>query len=283
MRSLRDTNRILEELLRTLKTNSLVGEPESDFTEVPFEDRQHNTAHVTPLPLAYTPTSPVLATMEPLDTFLMGDEVINCKTHMKNTINLKFSFTTKLLANRFETVVGDLVNEVQSAFIANRKILDGPFILNDLIHWCKARYCSKFFVSTFLFFYADDVVFIGQWSKSNLSTIIHVQEYFFRASGLCINLQKSQIIGLDVESSVVEVATNDIGCLAIKPPFSYLGIIIGGHMSRIKAWDNVINKVLYRLSKWKMKSLSIDGLAVNLAARQTGQRLSMTSLVSITK
>ncbi|GJV26855.1 hypothetical protein Tco_1383303 [Tanacetum coccineum] len=47
--------------------------------------------------------------------------------------------------------------------------------------------------------------------------------------------------------------------MAIKLPFSYLGINIGDRMSRIKAWDNVINKVLCCLSKWKMKSLSIGG------------------------
>ncbi|GKC53502.1 hypothetical protein Tco_1076247, partial [Tanacetum coccineum] len=34
-------------------------------------------APVTPLPLAYTPPPFVLATMEPLDTILMGDEVIS--------------------------------------------------------------------------------------------------------------------------------------------------------------------------------------------------------------
>ncbi|GJT44673.1 hypothetical protein Tco_0953388 [Tanacetum coccineum] len=37
----------------------------------------HYTAPVTPPSLAYTPTPPVLATMEPLDTFLIGDEVIS--------------------------------------------------------------------------------------------------------------------------------------------------------------------------------------------------------------
>nr|GFB63548.1 hypothetical protein [Tanacetum cinerariifolium] len=85
-----DTNRILEELLRTLKTNSLVGEPEgsNDFTKVPFDDeqilRQHNTAHVTPQPLACTPTPSVLATMEPLDTFLMGYEVISTILEREN-------------------------------------------------------------------------------------------------------------------------------------------------------------------------------------------------------
>ncbi|GKC82063.1 hypothetical protein Tco_1137780 [Tanacetum coccineum] len=97
MCSNRDTNRILEKLLRTLKTNSLVGEPEgsNDFTEVPFDDekipRQYNTAHVIPPPLVYTPTPHVLATMEPLDTFLMGDEVISTIPERENDEFIKSS------------------------------------------------------------------------------------------------------------------------------------------------------------------------------------------------
>ncbi|GJW53893.1 hypothetical protein Tco_0097978 [Tanacetum coccineum] len=97
MRSHRDTNRILEELLRTLKTNSPVGELEgsNNFMEVPFDNeqilRQHNTAHVTPPPLAYTPTPPILATIEPLDTLLMGDEVINTTLARENDEFIKFS------------------------------------------------------------------------------------------------------------------------------------------------------------------------------------------------
>ncbi|GKB55632.1 hypothetical protein Tco_0911818 [Tanacetum coccineum] len=30
-------------------------------------------------------------------------------------------------------------SDVQSAFVSNRQILDGPFILNELISWCKAH------------------------------------------------------------------------------------------------------------------------------------------------
>nr|GFD05073.1 NAC domain-containing protein [Tanacetum cinerariifolium] len=65
-------------------------EPEgsNDFTKVTFDDeqilRQHNTAHMTPLPLACTPTPSVLATMEPLDTFLMGYEVISTILEREN-------------------------------------------------------------------------------------------------------------------------------------------------------------------------------------------------------
>nr|GEX44056.1 putative RNA-directed DNA polymerase, eukaryota, reverse transcriptase zinc-binding domain protein [Tanacetum cinerariifolium] len=245
------------------------------------------------------------------------------------------------------TVIGNLVNDVQSAFIANRQILDGPFILIELIHWCKAkkketmifkvdfekafdfvcwdcledvlkifgfgsRWCDwsvsclksskgsvlvngsptsefQFYkglkqgdsLLPFLFilvmetlhlsfqnvvnaglfkgvvlnnslqlshlFYADDAIFIGQWCTSNITAIIRVLECFFRASGLRINLQKSKLMGVAVENSLVTSA-------AVRP-----GVNVGGHMSRIASWDVVINKVLSRLSKWKMQVLSVGG------------------------
>ncbi|GJZ66788.1 hypothetical protein Tco_0630028 [Tanacetum coccineum] len=102
----RENNRSFEELRRTLKTNSHVGEPKgsNDFMEVPFDDeqilRQHNTTHVTPLPLAYTPTPPVLATMEPLDTFLMGDEVISTILERENDKFIKSSVDDLVLIPR---------------------------------------------------------------------------------------------------------------------------------------------------------------------------------------
>ncbi|GJY45428.1 hypothetical protein Tco_0434491, partial [Tanacetum coccineum] len=42
-------------------------------------------------------------------------------------------------------------------------------------------------------------------------------------------------------------------------PFKYLGINVGGNNSLIKAWDESINKLKTRLSKWKLKTLSIGG------------------------
>ncbi|GJS50617.1 hypothetical protein Tco_0623979 [Tanacetum coccineum] len=80
-----NTDQLLEELLKTLKPNPRVKveEPEGsdDYTEVSFDDekilRHHYTTHVTPLPLAYTPLPPCLTTMEPLDAFSMGNEVIS--------------------------------------------------------------------------------------------------------------------------------------------------------------------------------------------------------------
>ncbi|GJY64667.1 RNA-directed DNA polymerase, eukaryota, reverse transcriptase zinc-binding domain protein [Tanacetum coccineum] len=49
------------------------------------------------------------------------------------------------------------------------------------------------------------------------------------------------------------------GCLVLKTPFTYLGMKVGGNMSRKQAWKEVVDKVLSRLSRWKMKLLSIGG------------------------
>ncbi|GJS08120.1 RNA-directed DNA polymerase, eukaryota [Tanacetum coccineum] len=50
-----------------------------------------------------------------------------------------YKIIAKILANRLVGVLGDLIHEVQSVFIANRQILDGPFILDELIHWCRSN------------------------------------------------------------------------------------------------------------------------------------------------
>nr|GEW14145.1 RNA-directed DNA polymerase, eukaryota, reverse transcriptase zinc-binding domain protein [Tanacetum cinerariifolium] len=50
-----------------------------------------------------------------------------------------YKIIAKILANRLVMVLGDLVNEIQSAFMADRQILYGPFILNELVQWCKKK------------------------------------------------------------------------------------------------------------------------------------------------
>ncbi|GJW86282.1 RNA-directed DNA polymerase, eukaryota [Tanacetum coccineum] len=270
-----------------------------------------------------------------------------------------YKIIAKILANRLVGVLGDLVNEVQSAFVADRQILDGPFILDEVLQWCRRKKkhalifkvdfekafdsvrwdfvddvlnkfgfgerwrtwiqsCLRssrgsilvngspteefqFFrglkqgdpLSPFLFilimeslhisfqrvvdaglftgikinsmvnlshlFYADDAIFLGQWSELNIDSLVRVLDCFFRASGLRINMCKSKIMGVNVEDGMVKNAASKLGCLVLKTPFTYLGTKVGGNMSRKQAWKEVVDKVLSRLSRWKMKLLSIGG------------------------
>nr|GEV31055.1 RNA-directed DNA polymerase, eukaryota [Tanacetum cinerariifolium] len=191
-----------------------------------------------------------------------------------------YKIIAKILANQLVAVLGDIVNEVQSAFVADRQILEGPFILNELFQWCKLKkkqslifkvYFEKAYNSVrcdFLddilkkfgfeerwcgwiqscltsrvliivneslhisfqrvvdacmfkgiplgpslqlsyMFYADDAVFVGDWSDANIDTIVHVK-----------------LMGIYVEEDKVDLAASKIGCLILKTPFSYLGCYI---------------------------------------------------------
>nr|GEU40815.1 RNA-directed DNA polymerase, eukaryota, reverse transcriptase zinc-binding domain protein [Tanacetum cinerariifolium] len=108
-------------------------------------------------------------------------------------------------------------------------------------------------------FYADDVVFVGQWCESNITTLVYVLECFYMASGLRINMSKSKIMGVNMDCDKVNRAAVRLGCLILKTPFSYLGSIVGGHMSWKHTWNEIVERVKKRLSKWKMKTLSIGG------------------------
>ncbi|GJS40373.1 RNA-directed DNA polymerase, eukaryota [Tanacetum coccineum] len=50
-----------------------------------------------------------------------------------------YKIIAKILANRLSLVISSLISDVQSAFVSNGQILDGPFILNELLSWCKHK------------------------------------------------------------------------------------------------------------------------------------------------
>nr|GEX40472.1 RNA-directed DNA polymerase, eukaryota, reverse transcriptase zinc-binding domain protein [Tanacetum cinerariifolium] len=108
-------------------------------------------------------------------------------------------------------------------------------------------------------FYADDAIFMGQWSQCNIDTIIRVLDVFYRTSGLRINMNKSNLIGISVDGNKVKHAVAKIGCSVLKIPFNYLGSRVGDLMSRKQSWHDVTEGMHTRLSKWNLKTLSIAG------------------------
>ncbi|GJX91700.1 hypothetical protein Tco_0345026 [Tanacetum coccineum] len=193
-----------------------------------------------------------------------------------------------MIAVTFKLMSIYLISDVQSAFIANRQILDGSFILNELISWCKfKKFKAMVFKVDFkkaydsvsrimqvgLFsgisinnslqlshlLYVDDAVFVGEWNDSNLATIVHVLKCFFLASSLKINMHKSKLMGTGVGLEEVSRAANIVECSTLSSPFSYLGVKVRDCMSRLQTWNDVTSKIMSRLSRWKFKTLSIGG------------------------
>nr|GEV41220.1 RNA-directed DNA polymerase, eukaryota [Tanacetum cinerariifolium] len=212
-----------------------------------------------------------------------------------------YKIIAKILANRLCVVLLYLISDVQSDFVANRQILDGPFIINELLSWYKFKkinglifkvnfekafdsakwnylyetlkafgFGSKWrnWISSCLnntmgsvlvncislndsftishLFYADDVVFIGEWNNNNIQTLLSVLRCFYLALGLKINLYKSKLMGIGVSSNVVADAASLIGCSILTAPFNYLG----GRLSFLKSVLTSIS--LYHMSIFKV-------------------------------
>ncbi|GKD17398.1 hypothetical protein Tco_1206556, partial [Tanacetum coccineum] len=98
-----------------------------------------------------------------------------------------------------------------------------------------------------------------EWDASNINTIVKVLKCFFMASGLKVNIQKSKLMGLGVHLDEVDSTARLIGCSTFSTPFIYLGVKVGGAMSKLSSWDEVTSKVYSRLFKWKLNTLSIGG------------------------
>nr|GEV54534.1 RNA-directed DNA polymerase, eukaryota [Tanacetum cinerariifolium] len=109
---------------------------------------------------------------------------------------------------------------------------------------------------------------MGEWSDSNMANIVKILRCFFLASWLKINIQKSQILGVGVHQNHVSQAALHIGCTVMQTPFRYLGVMVGDCMARKSAWSDIIHKLHHRLSKWKVKTLSIGvGVAFHIPRR----------------
>ncbi|GKE24381.1 RNA-directed DNA polymerase, eukaryota [Tanacetum coccineum] len=54
-------------------------------------------------------------------------------------ISCLYKVITKILVMRLSMVISDLISDVQTAFLPKRQILDGPFIINELLSWCKCK------------------------------------------------------------------------------------------------------------------------------------------------
>nr|GFA64918.1 RNA-directed DNA polymerase, eukaryota, reverse transcriptase zinc-binding domain protein [Tanacetum cinerariifolium] len=94
-----------------------------------------------------------------------------------------YKVIAKVLENRLVTVLDDIVDEIQSAFVDFEKAYNS-------VRWD----------------FIDDVL----RSQCNIDTIIRVLDVFYRASGLRINTNKSNLMGISVDSNKVKHAAAKI-------------------------------------------------------------------------
>ncbi|KAI3497002.1 hypothetical protein L1887_39382 [Cichorium endivia] len=107
--------------------------------------------------------------------------------------------------------------------------------------------------------YADDAIFAGDWSRSNLKNLTRILKCFHMVSGLKVNFHKSKVFGVSLSNSELLSTARILGCDIGSFPFTYLGVPVGANMSLKKNWKPVIDKFQSKLSCWKAKTLSFGG------------------------
>ncbi|KAJ0941167.1 putative RNA-directed DNA polymerase [Helianthus annuus] len=107
--------------------------------------------------------------------------------------------------------------------------------------------------------YADDVMFLCEWSVKNAENINRLLRCFSLLTGLNVNLQKSKVFGVGTSDVEIEEVAGILKCGIGEFPFLYLGLPIGANMKRKKHWEPVIKRFQKRLNGWKAKTLSFAG------------------------
>jgi hypothetical protein len=114
--------------------------------------------------------------------------------------------------------------------------------------------------------YADDTLCIGEASISNLWALKAILRGFEMASGLKVNFWKSGLLGVNVSSDFMAMASTFLNCRLEVIPFKYLGLPIGANPKSSSTWDPLLEKIRKRLFSWRNKYISLGGRIVLINA-----------------
>ncbi|GKE16007.1 putative RNA-directed DNA polymerase, eukaryota, reverse transcriptase zinc-binding domain protein [Tanacetum coccineum] len=99
-------------------------------------------------------------------------------------------------------------------------------------------------------FFADDVVILTEWGRNDLENITHSLHSFYLASGLKLNISKSNLYGVGISEEDLQSMAQMAGCQAGSFPFSYLGLPIGKNMRFKTIWNTIVDKFKAKLSSF---------------------------------
>uniref|UniRef100_A0A803PSR8 Reverse transcriptase domain-containing protein n=1 Tax=Cannabis sativa TaxID=3483 RepID=A0A803PSR8_CANSA len=106
--------------------------------------------------------------------------------------------------------------------------------------------------------FADDTLFFVN-DEASLRKLVEIVEAFCGISGLKVNLNKSQLLGICLEEEVVAQNAEIVGCEVGTWPMTYLGMPLGGSPRKETFWEPVLDKCAKRLDGWKCSFLSRRG------------------------
>ncbi|WJZ97297.1 hypothetical protein VitviT2T_015910 [Vitis vinifera] len=107
--------------------------------------------------------------------------------------------------------------------------------------------------------FVDDTIFFSNSREEDLQTLKILLLVFRHISGLKVNLDKSNIYGINLDQAHLSRLTEMLDCKASSWPILYLGLPLGGNLKACGFWESVIERISRRLDGWQKAYLSFGG------------------------
>ena len=95
--------------------------------------------------------------------------------------------------------------------------------------------------------FADDTIFFSNTREEELQTLKSLLLVFRLIYGLKVNLDKSNIYGINLDQNHLSRLAKLLDCKASSWPIFYLGLPLGGNPKAYSFWDLVIERISRRL------------------------------------
>ena len=94
--------------------------------------------------------------------------------------------------------------------------------------------------------FADDPIFFSNTREEDLHSLKSLLLVFGHISGLKVNLDKSNIYGINLKQNHLSRLAKLLDCKVSGWPIPYLGLPLGGNPKTCGFWDPVIERILRR-------------------------------------
>ncbi|RVW34900.1 putative ribonuclease H protein [Vitis vinifera] len=114
-------------------------------------------------------------------------------------------------------------------------------------------------LSFFLEGLSNDTILFANPREEELQTLKSLLLVFGQISGLKVNLDKSNLFGINLDQNHLSRLALLLDCKASDWPILYLGLPLGGNPTACGFWDPVIERISRRLDGWQKAYLSFGG------------------------
>ncbi|XP_040384518.1 uncharacterized protein LOC107305206 [Oryza brachyantha] len=131
--------------------------------------------------------------------------------------------------------------------------------------------------------YADDAVVFMNLVKNDVQTFTSILKSFEEATGLITNMHKSQVAAIRCHNIDIDHLLEGVPAMRAQFPLKYLGLPLVLGRTRKTDTQQILDKIMARITGWRGKNLGPVGRSVLVKSVLTAQPIYLLAALKITK